>query len=409
MKSFPRIILYVAVGVLIVALASSAATVLVMNRQAEDIITMGAEEYAQISDLLALNEIAEDIEEMAYGDAPSREELLTGAAQGMVETLDDIYAKYYTAEEYEQYLSTINGEYFGIGILIGQPDEVGSLVLEVYEGNPAEAAGVQVGDIITAIDGVTLSGLSLDEVSSMMNGQSGQAVELTILRGEESLTLSVTGETVNISRVQSALFNEHTGYIKIDMFTGECANEFSEALKDLKSRNMRSLVIDLRNNPGGSLDAVVEICDALLGRGQVIVSVGEEGSEDSTVYTATGSVIDVPLAILVNENSASASEIMAGAIQDNEVGVIVGTRTYGKGVVQTTVRIEQNGGWLKLTTSAYFTPNGQNIHGIGITPDILCDLPEDLQETPLSEIDQSEDAQLWAALDYVREAANAQD
>lgn len=405
MKSFSRTILYVVAGALIVALLSSAATVLVLNRRAEDTITMTAEEYGDITDLLAFNELVDDIEKQAYGGAPSREELLNGAARGMVETLNDPYAKYYTAAEYEAYLSSINGEYFGLGLLVGQPDDRGALVLEVYEGNPAEKAGIQAGDIITAIDGVPVPGLSLEEIRALMDAQTGQPVALVLLRGDETLSVSVTGDTVNIKRVKGSLFNERTGYIKIDMFTGDCAGEFEEALKTLKSRNMKSLVIDLRNNPGGSLDDVVKICELLLARGQTIVSVGEEGAADNQVFKASGNAVGVPLAILVNQNSASASEIMAGAVQDNDVGVIVGTQTYGKGVVQTTMRVEKSGGWLKLTTAAYFTPNGRNIHGVGITPDIACDLPEDLQGKALSEIDQAEDAQLWAALDYVREQA----
>jgi len=406
MKSLWRTIAYAVAGALIVALLSSAATVLVMNRQAEDIITMTAEEYVDISNLLALNELAEDMEQMAYGGAPSRDILFQGAAQGMVDTLEDPYAKYYTAEEYEAYLASINGEYFGIGLLIGQPDETGCMVLEVYEGGPGEAAGIRAGDRITAVNGEPVGGLSLEEVSAKINGPSGQS-ELTLQRGEETLTIQVTGDTVNIKRVSSALFNERTGYIKIDMFSGSCADEFTEALKDLKSRNMRSLVIDLRNNPGGSLDEVVKICSAILEKGQIIVSVGEEGNPDNEVYKASGSSVGVPLAILVNEHSASASEIMAGAVQDNQAGVIVGTKTFGKGVVQTTIRVEKSGGWLKLTTDAYFTPNGRNIHGEGITPDIQCDLPDSLKGQALSTVDQSEDAQLWAALDYVREQADA--
>ncbi len=405
MKSFSRTILYAVIGMLIVGLLSSAATVLVLRSRAEDTITMTAEEYSRITDLLAFNELVDDIEAQAYGGAPSREDLLAGAARGMVDTLNDPYAKYYTAEEYEAYLSSINGEYFGVGLLVGQPDETGAQVLEVYEGNPADKAGVQAGDIITAVDGVATSNLSLEEIRSMLDAQTGKPIELTLLRGSESLAISVTGDTVNIKRVKGSLFNERTGYIKIDMFTGDCASEFDEALKTLKSRNMRSLVIDLRNNPGGSLDDVVKICDLLLSKGQTIVSVGEAGGADNEVYTATGHGVGVPLAILVNEHSASASEILAGAIKDNEAGVIVGTQTYGKGVVQTTMRVEKSGGWLKLTTAAYFTPSGENIHGVGIAPDILSVLPESLQGKPLSEIDQADDEQLWAALDYVREQA----
>ena len=245
MKSFPRAALYVVLGVLIVALLSSAVTVMILNRQAEDSISMTSEEYANITDLLALSEMLDDIKNEAYGGAPSREELLNGAARGMVETLQDPYAKYYTAEEYEAYLSNINGEYFGIGLLVGQPDETGALVLEVYEDNPAEKAGIQVGDIITAINGTTAANLSLEEVRALIDIQTGEPVELTLLRGAETVVVSVMGDTVTTDRVQEFLFNERTGYIRLDMFTGDCANEFDEAIKTLKSRNMRSLVICL--------------------------------------------------------------------------------------------------------------------------------------------------------------------
>ena len=184
---------------------------------------------------------------------------------------------------------------------------------------------------------------------------------------------------------------------------------FENAIKDLKSRNMKSLVIDLRNNPGGSLDIVVRVGEILLGKGMRIVSVGPTDSTEETVYNGKGSAIGVPVAVIVNENSASASEILAAAIQENEIGVVVGTNTYGKGVVQTTSYIESTGGWLKITTDAYYTPNGNNINGVGISPDILMELPEQYHRMAIPELvknHQKEDTQLWEALDYVRERAN---
>ena len=233
-----------------------------------------------------------------------------------------------------------------------------------------------MGDIITAVNGTNVANMDQDDLRALIDAKKADGVQLSILRGSETLDITVTGGNITVKHVDSALFNDRTGYIYVSMFTGNCADEFENAIKDLKSRNMKSLVIDLRNNPGGSLDIVVRVGEILLGKGMRIVSVGPTDSTEETVYNGKGSAIGVPVAVIVNENSASASEILAAAIQENEIGVVVGTNTYGKGVVQTTSYIESTGGWLKITTDAYYTPNGNNINGVGISPDILMELPE---------------------------------
>ena len=177
-------------------------------------------------------------------------------------------------------------------------------------------------------------------------------------------------------------------------------------MKDLTDRNMTSLVIDLRNNPGGLLKDVVSVADTLLGECTIVTVRDGKGGEET--YTSNKKGVSVPVAIIVNENSASASEILAAAVQDNEAGVVVGMTTFGKGVVQNTKRISSNGAWLKMTVSAYYTPSGESINGTGVTPDIEVDLPEEMKGTPINQLDQEQDAQLWAALDYVRELAGEQ-
>lgn len=399
--------LYRAAAILIIAVLSSAATIFIMRGTAEDSVVMSAEEYDRYSKLIALDELAGKIEEEFYADVPSRDTLIAGAASGMTDTLNDPYARYYTAEEYEEYLSSINGEYHGIGLLVGQPDQTGSEVLEVYGGSSAQTAGIKAGDIITHANGRPTANMPLDDLRMLIADESDEGVVLTLLRGEEIIEVTVISGDITVNRVEHALFNQHTGYISISMFTGSCAEEFESAIKDLKNRKFQSLVIDLRNNPGGSLDVVVDVADVILGRGMRIVSVGPADSKEEEIYDAKGSPIGVPVAVLVNENSASASEILAAAIQENQLGVVVGTDTYGKGVVQTTMYIEATGGWLKLTTDAYYTPAGNNINGRGITPDIYVELPEKYRSVPVGEIEQSEDTQLWKALDYVREKAGA--
>lgn len=403
MKSQWRTALYFAAAIIITALVSSAVTMHIYNNKRGDEVMLPASEYAELTDVMALDEVMKNIDEYYYFEAPQREQLVKSAANGMVASLNDPYSAYFTDEEYQRYLSSINGAYDGIGVLIGQPTEDGAEILDVYEDTSASEAGLLAGDFIVAVDGTGVSGLTLEEISTLIARGNGEAVKLTIKRGEESFDVDVVSGTVNIKRVEHFLYNHHTGYIRISMFSGNCAEEFREAIKDLTERRMTCLVIDLRNNPGGLLKDVVSIADTLLGE-CTIVTVRSNGGEEE-VYTSNKKGVSVPVAIIVNENSASASEILAAAVQDNEAGIIVGMPTFGKGIVQTTRRLESNGAWLKLTTSAYYTPSGKSINGTGVTPDLEVDLPEEMKSTPIDKLDQEQDAQLWAALDYVRELA----
>ena len=266
--------------------------------------------------------------------------------------------------------------------------------------------------IIIRVDGNEVSNMTLENLSYAINGEIGTKLILTLKRAEDNgntseLDIEVTRAMVNIKRVHHSLFNQRTGYIRIDMFSGECAKEFEDAVRDLTDRGMKSLVIDLRNNPGGSLDAVVNIADIILEE-CTIVSIKGNNPEDERVYSSNAKGISVPIAVMINENSASASEILAASVQENNAGVIVGMPSFGKGIVQTTMRLDSNLGWLKLTTEAYYTPNGNNIHGVGIMPDIEVDLNDELKGLTISKLIsdyQQDDTQLWAALDYVRAKA----
>ncbi len=404
MKPKLRTALYFAGAVIIAALISAGVTMQLYNQSRKDVVTLTTEEYSSLTDIMALDEIIDDIESDSFYESPSREELITAAAKGMVSSINDPYAQYYTDEEYQEYLTSISGSYDGIGILIGQPTESGAEILDVYEDTPASEAGLQTGDIITAVDGQNTAEMELEEISTLVVNDGTKSVKLTIHReGEEDFTVEVTPARVNVKHVEHFLYNYHTGYIRISMFTGNCAEEFREAVKDLTDRNMTSLVIDLRNNPGGLLKDVVSIADTLLGECTIVTVKDGDGSEE--VYTSNKKGVSVPIAIIVNENSASASEILASAVQDNGAGVVVGMTTYGKGVVQNTRQITSNGAWLKMTVSAYYTPSGASIDGVGVVPDIEVDLPEEMKGTAIDELDQEQDAQLWAALDYVREQA----
>lgn len=405
MKSWLRTLLYFLAVILITACVTAGLMLRATQNKRTDEVVFSAEEYSKISDLLFLNEMIGHIENDALNESPGRAALLEAAAEGIVSALDDPYAVYYTPEEYEAYLANINGEYTGIGILVGQPEEVGAVILDVYDETPAAEAGLLPGDILTAVDGVPVAPMLLEELSAAIDKAVGESVTLSILRGEEASDVSLTCAALNLSRVSHALFKERTGYIRISMFSGNCATEFREALNDLTERGMRSLVIDLRNNPGGALENVTEIADSLLGSGTVVSLRGRLDAEGK-VYESNAKGISVPLAIIVNENSASASEILAAAVQDHGAGVVVGMTTFGKGVVQTSMQLEGNQAWLKLTTDAYYTPAGRNIDGIGVTPDIEIALPDEFTGLAIDQIEQEDDAQLWAALDHVRALAD---
>lgn len=405
MKSWLRTLIYFVAAILITAFVTAAVTTNLLNRERENEVVMTSEEYAEIRDLLVFNELFDKISNEYYYDPPTRGELITRALNGVVDSLDDPYAQYFTAEEYEKNLTNINGQYSGIGMLVGQPTEKGAPVLDVYDDTPAAAGGVLPGDIITAVEGAPVIGLELDDVAAAIDREIGETVTLTLMRGTQTFDVTLTCAEINIQHVSHKLFKERTGYIKITMFTGNCAEEFKEAVNDLKNRGMKCLVIDLRDNPGGSLSDVVSVADTLLGE-STIVSVRGRLEAEGEVYTSNRKGVSVPIAVIVNENSASASEILAAAIRENGAGVVVGMTTFGKGIVQTTFHLSTNSGWIKLTTDGYYTPSGNSIHGKGVVPDIEVDLPDELKGIPLDEISQDDDAQLWAALDYVRGIVN---
>ncbi len=404
MKATTKKIIYYAAAVLITALISIAATLTLTNRQRGDRVVLSSREYEALSELFPLAELIGAVKAEHFGEQVSDAHLFEGALKGAAYSIGDPYARYYTEQEYLSYLTKLEGEYNGIGIIVGQPDSFGVPVLKVYDESPAQASGLRAGDSIIAVDNASLFGLSIEEVELLFAGEKGSEVKVTIKRNEQELVVTIVRGVVTTHRVDHKLFLQRSGYIRVDKFTGTASEEFHEALRDLSERGMRSLVIDLRNNPGGELQQVVSIADALLGD-CVIVTVRQANGEEK-VYRSDKKGVDIPLAVLVNEYSASASEILAAAIKDNNAGVVVGKTTYGKGVVQTTFQLKSNGGWLKLTTAAYYTPNGHSVDGLGVQPDIDVDLAEDIKALPIDLIEQDDDAQLWAALDEVRALAD---
>jgi carboxyl-terminal processing protease len=325
------------------------------------------------------------------------EDLTEGLYKGMTEGLDDVYSVYYDEDEAKALTESTSGEYDGIGAVMQQDPDTGIITIsQVYEDSPAEEAGMEDGDILYKVEDEEVTGQDLSLVVTKVKGEGGTQVNLTLLRGDdqEQIDVSVTRRTIEAKTVESEMKDGKIGYIYISAFESVTADQFEEAFEDLKSQGMQGLVLDLRSNPGGNLDTVCEIADYLLPEGLIVYTVDK--NDKKTEYSSDADTeLDVPLTVLVNGGSASASEILTGAIQDYGVGTIVGTTTYGKGVVQNLYDLG-DGTILKLTTSEYYTPNGRSINKKGIDPDVEIEYEKD-------ENDPDHDNQLDKAIEVLKE------
>ena len=333
--------------------------------------------------------------------ANSDEKLVDAALRGMLSSIDDDYAQYYTAEQYAEHLKSNSGEYRGIGIVIAAPDETGSRIQRVYAGSPMAAAGAQQGDLVLSINGEPVAGLSLDDMLALFHTDETADV-LLLSRNGETFEVSVVKDIINVPYVEYAMLEDGVGYIRLIGFAGHVVQETKDALANLTERGAEKLVLDLRDNPGGSLDDVLDVADLFLERGQLIVSIRSRIEETETYYAKTDAVWNGPVVVLINENSASASELLSGAMQDHARATVVGTQSFGKGIVQTYFQLPANKGWVKLTTDAYYTPNDICIHGVGITPDVVVELPEEYRGAALESLTREQDTQLAAALDILK-------
>ena len=333
--------------------------------------------------------------------ANSDEKLVDAALRGMLSSIDDDYAQYYTAEQYAEHLKSNSGEYRGIGIVIAAPDETGSRIQRVYAGSPMAAAGAQQGDLVLSINGEPVAGLSLDDMLALFHTDETADV-LLLSRNGETFEVSVVKDIINVPYVEYALLEDGVGYIHLIGFAGHVVQETKDALANLTEQGAEKLVLDLRDNPGGSLDDVLDVADLFLEHGQLIVSIRSRIEETETYYAKTDAVWNGPVVVLINENSASASELLSGAMQDHARATVVGTQSFGKGIVQTYFQLPANKGWVKLTTDAYYTPNDICIHGVGITPDVVVGLPEEYRGAALESLTREQDTQLAAALDILK-------
>lgn len=318
-------------------------------------------------------ELIEDIiDTYFYQEDIDREILAEGAYRGMVAALGDPYSQYYSAEELAQLYQDTQGIYYGIGAYVSL-DTVTSYakISGVIAGTPAEEAGLRENDIIYKVDGQDVYGMALEEVTGLIKGAEGTTVRITLVRDGVEIEKDIVRRRVESPTVKSEMYENGIAYIQITEFDTVTEDQFAEALAVARELGMKGLILDLRSNPGGNLISVVNIAKMMLPKGLIVYTEDREGNR--TEYKCDGSrQLEVPMVVLVNGNSASAAEILAGAIKDYGIGTLLGTTTFGKGIVQRPVEMS-DGSAVKLTISSYYTPNGINIHGVGIEPDVVCE------------------------------------
>ena len=317
------------------------------------------------------------INQLYIGDI-DEESMLEGAIKGYVEGLGDPYTEYLTKEEMEEFTEETNSEYVGIGVYVGN-DTVNNtiLVVGVMKSSPAEEAGIQIGDVIEKIDGVAYTGKQLDEATKVLKAEEGTTATLTIRRDNEEKELTVVRRKITVKHVASEMLENNIAYIQIDSFDANVASSFEEQITSLMNNGATGIIIDLRNNGGGIVDEATGIADLFLDKGETILITKskKENNEEETKSERDPIVNDISVVILVNEATASASEILAGALKDNYGATIIGKQTYGKGVIQTLYTLTDGSG-IKITTEEYYTPNHNQINEVGITPDIEVDITE---------------------------------
>ncbi len=312
------------------------------------------------------------------------EKLLDGAAKGMAWGTGDVYSEFFTAEEFKEFQQQEEGSYVGIGVAVNvDPDDKLITAVTVYKGSPAEKGGMLTGDKIIMVDGEDVAGLSLEQTVKLVRGAAGTEVTIMVLRGSDRVELKMTRAEVIMNRTEWAMLDNNMGYIRILEFNGNAATLFDKAVKELKAQGMKGLILDLRNNPGGSLDVVAPIADELFPAGPIITMVDRNGKEvPRSRIMSDGSYLNLPMVVLVNENSASASELLSGGIQDYKVGKLIGVTTYGKGVAQSFHQLK-DGTWLKYTASKYLTGGGRCPQDTGFTPDVVVELDENAKKNPM--------------------------
>ena len=327
--------------------------------------------------------------------------LLEGAVAGMADSLQDPYTVYFTKEQMQLFNEKSKGSYVGIGVVVTMGQDGLLTVVEPFENSPADKVGIKKGDKIIEVDGEDVTGIrDSDLIVSMIKGEENTKVKITIYRPSENspIEFEIIRQRIKTINITSEVLPGNIGYIMLKMFDEEAGQDFNRLLDELLGKRVRGLIIDVRDNPGGSYAAVVKIVDRIVPEGLIVYTEDRNGKRQEE--KSKPDELDIPVVVLTNGNSASASEILAGALKDHKKATIIGTKTFGKGLVQGAYTLEDGSG-IKVTISRYFTPSGQCIHGMGIEPDITVELPDDYRDIPVSQVPREEDTQLEKAIQVI--------
>lgn len=326
--------------------------------------------------------------------------LLEGAIKGYISGLGDEYSEYYTKEELEEYKQETLGNFVGIGIYMVKDEEKNVIrVLTPIKDTPAYNAGILPGDIIYKVDGITYTGDQMSEAAKKLKGDIGTKVKIELIRDTETVNVEIERATIKVNHVESEVLNNNIGYLKLSTFDEGCAAEFKQKYDELKAKNIKSLIIDLRNNGGGIVNEATDIADLFTKKDDILLITVDKDNNEEITKARKDKYIDVPVVILTNENTASASEILTAALKDHQIAKVVGTTTYGKGVIQNLLTLTDGTG-IKITTNEYYTPNKSKINKVGITPDEQVELPEEYKNQ--LEIPVEKDTQIQKAIELLK-------
>ena len=354
------------------------------------------EKYKQFDKLIEIQEIAE----YYFFEDVDTESMLDGAAMGLLSGLDDPYSFYYSPEDYAELWEDDEGEYASVGIQISGNYATGICTISrVFDNGPAREAGVLKGDILYKVEDLYVDAFNLQDAVDIMRGVPGTDVNVTFLRNGEEMDYVLTRAQITVNRIDAMILEDGIGYIALYEFAGDCAEKFEAAVKDLAAKGAKGLIIDLRDNPGGWVDDAETICDVFLDAGTVCYLEYRDGTRE--YYRTKDGKTEMKLVLMLNEHSASSSEITAGCLKDRADATIVGVQSYGKGIVQSVIPISSDGSGMQLTIAQYYTPNGNKVHKIGITPDVVCELPEG--DIGMYEFGDLSDPQLSRALEVMKE------
>ena len=340
-------------------------------------VTISQDEYDRMSRYARMDEILQYVEAWYYQE-PDVDALIENATRGLLYGLEDPYSFYYNEDEWQELWEDDEGEYAGIGIqLLGNYLDYSVTVTQVFRDTPAQQAGLRKGDLLVRVEDIEVTAYTMQNAVNVMRGKVGEEVEIEVQRGDEFITFRIPRAQIHVNRIEYTMLDNHVGYILMYEFAGESQKEFSDALAALRAQGAQALVVDLRDNGGGWVDAAISIGDLFLDEGILAYSQDRYGNRED--YKTTDGKDDIPLVFLVNENSASASEILSGGLQDLGRATVVGQTTFGKGIVQTVIGLDNDEAGFQMTYAQYFLPSGAEVHKIGITPDVIAEMPEDLK------------------------------